>query len=778
MKLLPTIVIWHALAALALSFSAPPPPPDVCPVLPVPPPGAPCGAYTYRYCDTPNKDSCKACGGQQTGYGLTVPYTGYPLALKPYLVDAGDYLFYHMLQVEYLVEFSNNPMPYQKKVDLPYCGLAKSKAFAKRGFKWPEVKVGGTLGEWGKTLNEAIAKISEYSLPLAGKSTLTGPDVPWVDNDPPEKPRFKFPKLPRPVCIPTSIKVPVHFTIFATNYTTASHVDAAALERQLDVTNKAFAPLGISFYMASLSSHVGTEWNRFTKNQNGGPPEYVAYAESVKARNRYGGNDEVNIWIVESIGEPNCTTGSISNVAGYCSLARSLTNANRGVDGCAITIDSLPGVAWRGGSPGNGFILTHELGHWFDLPHVFSDEEGCPSTGDSDGVPDTYQFPNDPYHIFDYQQARCCPPSNSESKYNPCDTHSLVNVTNYMSYGGQAGHWNPEDDAGTQPWTAGQRAKMFSSFFTLRRAPPPIVGDTHFRFYTDCEKGNYPIWRDQPPAETRQLFRRAGRYYRPYVDNAPVTTRDLHGDNLFAAGPHLLEHLQAVCSKPPTSGDADKVIEAISGEVITCSPVDGTCQPPRSGARCPNGSKPPCQLGKYCADGSLPNPTCRTVYPCADGITMPPCPDVGGINTCPGQNAPASPPVSPPVNSSPAKPPPSDNPPNSGNPGPPDYGTPPSTCPAGCNPHSNACDATTAPTCIYPDPRVSKPRAACACRPGYKASRYDDADKTKQWRLPIPGQEHRVWVAEGVVCDQECVVKSGTGACREVAEVEGGCVGY
>ncbi|KAK0743456.1 hypothetical protein B0T18DRAFT_468778 [Schizothecium vesticola] len=736
MRLPTNAFIWQALMGLALSAAAPPPPQtDVCPVLPVPPLEAPCGVYTYRYCDTPNKD-CKACGGQQTEYGLTVPYTGYPLALKPYLVDVGDYLFYHMLQVEYLVEFSKNPMPYQKKVDLPYCGLDNSKAFAKRGLKWPKIAVGGTAKDWGKKIGDAIAAIS--------------PDVPWVDNDPPEKPTFKIPKIkppaiPRPVCIPTSIKVPVHFTIFATNYTTASHVDAVALEAQIDVINKAFAPLGISFYMASLSSHVGTEWNRFTKNQNGGPREYYDYAESVKARNRYGGNDEVNVWIVESIGEPDCETGS--NVAGYCSLARFLTNANRGVDGCAITIDSLPGVAWRSRYPGDGAVLTHELGHWFDLPHVFSDEPGCPSSGDSDGVPDTYQFSNDRYHIFDGQQARCCRPSNSESKYDPCYTKNLVNVTNYMSYSGQAGQWNPEDDPGTQPWTAGQRAKMFSSFFTLRRPPPPTVGDTN-QFYADCENGNYPIWKDQSPSETRQLFRRAGSYYRPHVDNAPVTTRDLHGDNLFAAGPYLLEHLQAVCSKPPTSDDADKVIDAISGEVITCSAVDGTCQPPRSGARCPDGSKPPCQLGKYCADGSLPNPTCPTVYPCTDG-TMPPCPDVGGINICPGQN--------PPGNPSPSKPPPSENPPRPGGPGYPDYGPAPSTCPVGCNPHSNRCDAATAPTCIYPDPRVSKPRAACACRPGYKASRYGDADRTKQWRLPIPGQEHRVWVAEGVVCDKECV---------------------
>jgi hypothetical protein len=48
-----------------------------------------------------------------------VPYTGYPLVLKPFLVDVSDFLFFHMFQVEYLVEFSENPMPYQKKVDMP-----------------------------------------------------------------------------------------------------------------------------------------------------------------------------------------------------------------------------------------------------------------------------------------------------------------------------------------------------------------------------------------------------------------------------------------------------------------------------------------------------------------------------------------------------------------------------------------------------------------------------------------------------------------------------------
>ncbi|KAH7321230.1 hypothetical protein B0I35DRAFT_209952 [Stachybotrys elegans] len=99
-----------------------------------------------------------------------------------------------------------------------------------------------------------------------------------------------------------------------------------------------------------------------------------------------------------------------------------------------------------------------------------------------------------------------------------------------------------------------------------------------------------------------------------------------------------------------------------------------------------------------------------------------------------------------------------------------------SLCPKSCNVFRNACDPTTAPTCVYPNPRVRNPHAACACRPGYKASNTADGDTQKHWRLPVAGQEHRVWVAEGVKCDALC---GGYGAqsCTEVTILGPDCVG-
>jgi len=102
--------------------------------------------------------------------------------------------------------------------------------------------------------------------------------------------------------------------------------------------------------------------------------------------------------------------------------------------------------------------------------------------------------------------------------------------------------------------------------------------------------------------------------------------------------------------------------------------------------------------------------------------------------------------------------------------------TGPSGCPKACDPHNNTCDAT-APTCIFPDPRVASPRGACACRPGYKASNYAGNEISKQWRLPVEGHEHRVWVAEDVKCNTLCDVSTGANACLEVPLIGKECVG-
>jgi len=580
-------------------------------------------------------------------------------------------------------------------------------------------------------------------------------DIPFLEY-PPKRP----PLIPRPVCIPTTLKIPVHFTVFTTNHSTASMVDVYTLDRQIKRTNEAFERLNITFYIASINYHIGQEWERFTHHKYEQDKDYFAYSERIKAENRHGGNDEVNIWVVESIGEVNCTNGA--RTMGYCTFARNLLDPNHQVDGCPIVIDSLPGIAWRGSSEGKGTTLTHEIGHWLDLEHIFPESESC--SGESDSITDTYQFPGGGVK-YNSQQPRCCQYPNG--KWDFCEDAKQYNVTNYMSYSPQRGQWLSGNDEGAAPWTTEQRAHMFSSFFTLRRPAPKGT--------VNVKCSDYPLWPDQHPAQTRALFRRAA------AESGPITTRDLKGPHLFRQSNYLLEHLKEICSQKPTEAMSMKGIDVISGEVLTCA-EDGTCQPSKSSPpRCPDGTSPPCRVAAWCPDGSRPNPHCQPLYLCEDG-SVPPCTGNGGDVRPPGEKKGSCPPGTP----GPGTPGPGPGTPGPGpGPGP---GTPgPGTggggiCPAGCNPLSgqNKCDATTAPTCIYPDPRVAKPRAACACRPGYKAYKTGQEPKgeLKQWRLPIPGQEHRVWVAEGVKCDELCEVSTGAGSCREVAEVDARCVGY
>ncbi|PVH68763.1 hypothetical protein DL98DRAFT_599237 [Cadophora sp. DSE1049] len=98
------------------------------------------------------------------------------------------------------------------------------------------------------------------------------------------------------------------------------------------------------------------------------------------------------------------------------------------------------------------------------------------------------------------------------------------------------------------------------------------------------------------------------------------------------------------------------------------------------------------------------------------------------------------------------------------------------TCPVPCNVHSNACHRPTAQTCIYPNPHAANPRAACACRPGFRSA-FDPAASAKHWRLPISGLEDYVWVAEGVECDTPCDQPYGTPSCREVTLLPKECIG-
>jgi hypothetical protein len=382
----------------------------------------------------------------------------------------------------------------------------------------------------------------------------------------------------------------------------------------------------------------------------------------------------------------------------------------------------------------------------FNLDHIFPEipGKGGGCDGESDGIADTFQFPNDPHFIYEEYQPRCCHSGSGKSlKFFQCPFENLTHVTNYMSYARSMGQLDKNDPLGTRPWTMGQRAHMFASFFTMRRKAPlgGLDGDCLY----------YPVFKDTGSPASRR-----------WNTDEFLQTRSAHskrglvsGGNVLRQSPALLETLKKVCAADPANPELS-AINVITGDEVTC---DGTtCQQPPGGAICPDGiSTPPCILlpdplpdrKQQCPDGSRP-PCSADVCPLGTSLSCTPeegflCPDTGLKGPCKGTSSP------------------------------PNGNQNKTACPKPCDVHFNKCDARTAPTCIFPDPRVAHPRAACACAPGFKATGAADGDVTKHWRLPILGQEHRVWVPEGVVCDAQCQ-GSGFDACKEVVILDKSCI--
>ncbi|CAZ85539.1 unnamed protein product [Tuber melanosporum] len=78
-------------------------------------------------------------------------------------------------------------------------------------------------------------------------------------------------------------------------------------------------------------------------------------------------------------------------------------------------------------------------------------------------------------------------------------------------------------------------------------------------------------------------------------------------------------------------------------------------------------------------------------------------------------------------------------------------------------PPNNRCDITT--SCIRTEPNG---QYHCACRAGYQADA-PVTDSTTQWRTKFIGQEYRVFVKPGVVCNTLCADSAqGANSCQAI----------
>jgi PKD repeat protein len=216
--------------------------------------------------------------------------------------------------------------------------------------------------------------------------------------------------------------IPVVFHIIH-DYGIENISDAQVLD-QVAILNRDYAKLNadtasIIPQFQGIASAIDVEFRLATIDPEGNCTNGIDRVASKRTYNADDGSklngwprrNYLNIWVVNSIGA--------SGVAGYAYYPSSVTGMGMTVDGIIILHDYIGSIGTS--TVGHSRALTHEVGHWLDLPHVWgSTNQPGVACGD-DGIPDTPQTKGWSY----------CP---SAAASRVCDTAIYENYQNYMDY--------------------------------------------------------------------------------------------------------------------------------------------------------------------------------------------------------------------------------------------------------------------------------------------------------------------------------------------------------
>ncbi|MFM9027299.1 MAG: M43 family zinc metalloprotease [Bacteroidota bacterium] len=254
-----------------------------------------------------------------------------------------------------------------------------------------------------------------------------------------------------------SVLVTVPVVVHVLYYNNIQNITDAQILSQIDVLNmdysftntdtglvpNAFKPLTsntqIQFCMASLdptgNPTTGIERRAVTVTRIGNSSRYYNYSQGGLAawdRNRY-----LNFWICDIDG---------GSTLGYTYLPGSVPASYDGV-----VIDyRFWGTTGIVTAPFNkGRTATHEVGHWFNLEHIWADEPSCSA---DDGVADTPQQKGENYGCPSY-------PQTTQSGGRCVTTDPSAMFMNYMDY---------TDDRCMYMFTAGQAARMQAALNSYR----------------------------------------------------------------------------------------------------------------------------------------------------------------------------------------------------------------------------------------------------------------------------------------------------------------------
>ena len=246
-----------------------------------------------------------------------------------------------------------------------------------------------------------------------------------------------------------TLTVPVVFHIVLPD---PSDVTDAQLQTQIDVLNKIygglnadtvkiparFKPLfgraGIQFCLAKRTADdkVSTGINRYTTTQSSFTTNNNVKHASTGGANAWSTSSYLNIWICQLSG----------GVLGYATFPNTGSGSEQGV---VIDYRSLPGGSFT--NYNGGKTTAHEVGHYFNLRHIWGDDDGACSG--SDFVGDTPNQSNMTYGT----------PA-TDTLYDACtSTGGGIMYQNYMDY---------TDDGAMEMFTVQQATRMQTAATTYR----------------------------------------------------------------------------------------------------------------------------------------------------------------------------------------------------------------------------------------------------------------------------------------------------------------------
>ncbi|WZH49477.1 uncharacterized protein QYS62_010678 [Fusarium acuminatum] len=242
--------------------------------------------------------------------------------------------------------------------------------------------------------------------------------------------------------LPSTITVDVHFHISSTK----EHEDLITdtiVNAQWNVLHRSFAKYDINLVLNSTERVVDDIIGKSFLVYEGPDKGWVKYTDEENnfyKSTRRGGYDALNLYFFSDY-SPGAT--------GYCSWPTVIAEDDDlkfAQDSCQVSGLTMPGITPEQGAFEDwnlGHLAVHEAGHWFGLNHTFSG--GCSEPGDF--VDDT---PSQLTQIFG------CPIGSDSCPDKP----GLDPIHNFMGY---------TQDNCTNSFTAGQKRRMFETFFGFRR---------------------------------------------------------------------------------------------------------------------------------------------------------------------------------------------------------------------------------------------------------------------------------------------------------------------